>query len=95
MSEFSIPRVNVIRSDQGFTVELLFPTGLVYSEGHCEMRVDSEMLVGPSGLAIYEQSIREWRSPAECGDVTQEVRAKIVDNIRRAFRFRDFEIEVL
>ena len=94
-SEFSTPRVNVILSDKGFSIELLFPTGLIYSEGDCEIQIDSEMLVGPAGLAIYADSVRQWRNPDRCGAITPDTRNQIVENIRRAFRFRDFEIEVL
>ena len=60
---FSVPRVNVIESDEGFSVEVLGRTGLLYSEGVKSMHIDSEVLASPGGIAIIEKSIRGWNPP--------------------------------
>jgi len=92
---FKIPRVNVIESDEGFSVEVLGRTGLLYTEGSKKLRIDSEVLSGPSGLGIYKNSIKSWDIPQKNELIDESKRDTIVDNIRRAFRFRGVEIEVL
>jgi hypothetical protein len=88
---FSIPRVNVIQSDQGFSVEVLGRTGLRYLEGDRAATVDSEVMAGPHGLAVYGNSIKRWDS----GElITDEVRAGILQNIVAAFKYRGLEIEI-
>jgi hypothetical protein len=89
---FTIPRVNVIESDEGFSIELLGQTGLKYQEKDQSLFVDSEILNGPSGLIIYTDSIDHW-SPSNT-QVTEPERTRIVENIRRAFKFRGFDIEI-
>lgn len=92
---FKTPRPNVIESDEGFSVEVLGRTGLSYTEGTKKLKVDSELLAGPSGLAIYRNSIRSWNPPHDNDLIDENERDRIVDNIRRAFRFDGFEIQVL
>jgi hypothetical protein len=90
---FSIPRTNVIASDEGFTVELLGQTGLRYTEGSNSLWIDCEVVALPSGLMVYSQSLRDWDSPVE-SPLDDAVKDRILSNIREAFRFRGFEIEV-
>jgi hypothetical protein len=92
---FDIPRVNVIRSDEGFSVEVLDRTGLLYTEGSKSVGIDSEVLVGPSGLVIYTDSISAWNPPHDHETIDGSKRDAIVENIRRAFRHRELEIETL
>jgi hypothetical protein len=87
-------RLAFIESDEGFAVRALGRAGLEYREGEKIMRVDSEMLVGPAGLVLYKASIRSWEPPHDREVVDDAGRDRIVDNIRRAFRFEGFEIEV-
>jgi hypothetical protein len=89
---FREPRVNVIESDEGFAVEVLGRTGLRYSEGSRSVKVDSEVVMGPAGLALYKSSIRAW---ADGGDIDEPERARIVENIRRAFAFKGYDITVI
>lgn len=91
---FFIPRVNVIESDEGFSVEVLGPEYVRYVNGPRSMRVDSEYLMGPNGLVIYPSSIKRW-DPSHSSDVIDKAtRERIVENIRRAFRFSGVEIAV-
>jgi len=91
---FEIPRVNVIQSDEGFSVEVLGRTGLLYTEGSRSLHIDSEVLAGPSGLVIYTNSIRSWNPPHDNEAIDKSKRDAIVENVRRAFRFRGLEIEI-
>ena len=95
MATFSIPRVNVIESDEGFSVEVLGQTGLRYVEGARAMFVDSEVLAGPAGLVMYTSSIKRWDPPHSAELIDEPTKNRIVDNIRRAFRFRGLEIGLL
>jgi hypothetical protein len=95
MATFFIPRLNVIESDEGFSVEVLAPDGsLRYTEGPRTMEVDSEMLVGPTALVIYSKSIKHWNPPYSQESVDEAAKQRIIDNMQRAFRFRGFEIDV-
>lgn len=89
---FTIPRVNVIESNEGFTVEVLSPTQVSYSEGNKVVIVSSEYLEGPQGLVIYTRSITNWNDGRE---ITGTDRACVVENIRKAFRYRAIEIQVM
>jgi hypothetical protein len=91
---FTIPRPNVIESDEGFSVEVLGRAGLRYREPPREMLVDSEVLAGPSGLVVYGHSIRKWEPPYAGEALAEGKRQEILDNIRRAFRYRGLDIQV-
>jgi len=91
---FSEPRDNVIESDEGFSVELLGITGLVYQEAGKTFAVDSEVLAGPSGLAIYQQTIAQVHDDTR-EPVSRADRERIVANIQRAFAFRGYNIQII
>jgi hypothetical protein len=92
---FKSTKRNVIESDEGFSVEVLGRTGLLYTEGARKLRVDSELLAGPPGLAIYRSSIRAWEPPHQNDPLDESRRAAILDNIRRALEFEGVEIALL
>jgi hypothetical protein len=91
---FSTPSNNVIESDRGFSVEVFGRTGLRYVEGERSLHIDPEVLAGPSGVAVYSASIKNWSPPNTDESIGGETKARILENIRDAFRFRGFEIEV-
>ncbi len=88
-------RPNVIQSEEGFSVEVLGRTGLIYTEGSRSLRISSEVLAGPHGLVIYRDSIKSWDSPHDTETIDEAMRDTIIENIRRAFRFDGFEIEII
>jgi hypothetical protein len=91
---FSIPPVNVIESDEGFSVEVLGRSGLRYVQGDRSLRIDSEVLARPSGMALYSASVNTWNAPHSEEPISATLKAQIVESIRRAFRFQGFDIEV-
>lgn len=91
---FTVPKPNLIESDKGFSVEVLGRTGLLYREANGTYFIDSEVVLGPSGLAIYSSSIRYWESLPGDEPISVGKRAAIVANIRDAFRFQGYEIDV-
>lgn len=91
---FFIPRPNVIESDEGYSVEVLGPTGLRYVEPDRVLWLDSEMLAGPAGLILYSENMKLEGSEEMIAFDAGE-RDRIVENVRAAFRFRGFEIQVV
>jgi hypothetical protein len=91
---FFTPRVNVIESDEGFSVEVLGPTRVLYVEGPRSVQIESEYLMSPRALVIYPSSIKRWDPPHATGAIDKATRDRIVENIRRAFRFDGHEIAV-
>jgi hypothetical protein len=47
---FTIPKINVVAGDEGFSVEVLGRTGIEYREGGNAAFVDSEVLVTRNGM---------------------------------------------
>jgi len=92
---FTTPRPNLYESSDGFSVEVLGQTGLTYSEGIREMFVDSEVLAGPAGMVLYRSTIRQWEAPHDAEGISDAAKERILQNIREAFRFQGFEIEVI
>ena len=88
---FKIPRVNVIESDEGFSVEVLGRTGLTYTEGGKSLFVDSEVLA-QGEIAIWRNSIKSWTSSHDIEIIDTAKRNEIVKNIIRAFAWRNVNI---
>jgi hypothetical protein len=92
---FTEPRVNLFVSDEGFSVEFLGRNGIEYKEGEKSMRVDTEMLVPPHGVSIYQESIKGWRRPFESVLLTAEHKNRIVDNISRVIESQGLRVRRL
>lgn len=89
------PRVNVVESDEGFSVEVLGRTGILYREGDHVMFVDSEVLAR-SGIAVWRNRIKNWREPYQDETIDESKRVQIIENIRRAVvEFWRSELEVI
>ena len=76
-------------------MEVLGHTGLRYRESGRQMFIDSEVLTGPSGIAVYKDTIQKWDSPYDNVPVTDSDRDRILKNIREAIRLQGFEIDVI
>jgi len=92
---FFVPRVNVVESDAGFSIEILGRTGMKYREGEKSLFVDSEVLVQGQGIAISSKSIREWDPPYTASPISPEKRDAIINNIRQAMEYQNEPLEVL
>jgi Immunity protein 74 len=91
---FSIPRVNVIESDSGFSVEVLGRTGMKYREGKKTLFIDSEVLAPGKGIAISTKSMKNWEQPHQEDLISDEKRAAIVKNIKAAMEFKNEPLEI-
>lgn len=92
---FTTPRPNLYESSSGFSVEVLGQTGLTYREDDHEMFVDSEVLAGPAGMVVYRDTISRWNPPHDGEIISDANRERILQNIKDAFQFQGFEIEVI
>ena len=90
---FRTPRVNVIESDEGFSVEVEL-TRLLYTEGIRKLYIDSEILASPGNILISKKSIQNWVSPYNNETINKNKRDAIIDNIHRAFRWKGESITV-
>ena len=92
---FTSLRPNLYESSDGFSVEVLGRTGLRYREADRQMSVDSEVLTGRSGMAIYKDTIQNWDPPYGDVPVTDSDRDRILKNIHDAFRSQGFEMDAI
>jgi thioredoxin len=91
---FSSPKPNMIKSDEGFSIEVLDRDHIRYAEGPKTMRIYAEVLMGLAGWIVYPDTIKSWDPPYEGEEINREKRDEILDNIKRAFRFWGYEIQV-
>jgi hypothetical protein len=86
----------LIESDEGFSVEVIGRTGLLYAEGARRLQIYSELLTGPHGRVIYTTDvIIRWHPPYDGESIDETHRTLIIENIKRAFLFQGYEIEVI
>jgi hypothetical protein len=90
---FKIPKVNVIESDEGFSIKVEI-TRLVYTEGPKTLYIDSEILARPRNIAISKESIRNWEPPYSRERIDKNKCESIIGNIHRAFHWKGETIDV-
>jgi hypothetical protein len=92
---FQIPRVNVIQSDAGFSIEMLGRTGIEYRESDRAMFVESEILMTDTPtVAIWKDHIRTWKPPHDNEQITEEKRTEILKRICAALKWRNTQVEI-
>jgi hypothetical protein len=91
---FTSNNPNIIVCDEGFSVQVLLRTGILYREGSKRICIGSEMLASPYGIAIYPSTIKKW-DPPDNEEIGTTERKTILANVRRAFASQNIEIEVM
>ncbi|RBP45061.1 immunity protein 74 of polymorphic toxin system [Roseimicrobium gellanilyticum] len=91
---FSSPRPNLYKSTEGFSVEVLGRTGILYSEAGRTLRIDSEVLSGASGMVVYKDSINHWQAPHHIKPFSLADRERVIENVRAAFKFQGYDIVI-
>jgi hypothetical protein len=89
----SEPEPNLIESSAGFSVRVLGRTGMRYTEGGRSIWIDSEVLGKPGAIAMFKDSIKTWEGDAP-EQVSDTGRDRIAENIKRAFEFCGYELQV-
>jgi len=90
---FHEPEPNLIAGNAGFSVKIPGRTGIRYIEGDRSVRVDSEVPAKPGAMALFKDSIKMWQGEHP-ERVSMADRERIADNIRRAFEFCGYELQV-
>jgi Immunity protein 74 len=77
-------------------VRVLGRTGLRYTEGGRSVWIDSEVLATPEPptIAMFKGSMKVWENPTNPEPVTDEDRARIANNIKRAFESSGYGLEI-
>jgi hypothetical protein len=76
---FHISRRGLIRSSEGYSVRIVGPTGIDYSDSDGELRIDSEVMARPSReIVVYTIRIP---------DTPERPRQLVVDRLDRALDF--------
>ena len=64
-----------------YKVSLRGRSGVIYKEGKRTMHIEAEMMVGPTDLVIYSDSLCCWQPPHEDDVLTVEDKQRIKENI--------------
>jgi hypothetical protein len=91
---FKIPQVNLIESEDGYSVEILGRTQLLYREGEKSILIDAEGLAEPAFL-IYQDSITRWLPPHDREIISDAAREKIIERVRSALQFYGVEVQII
>ena len=92
---YHIPRVNVIESDTGFSIEMLGRTGMEYRESGKMMMIESEILMTDvPTVAIWKDHIRAWQSPHDKEPISEAIRTEILKRICGALKWRNMRVEI-
>lgn len=95
MSRYRMSGPNVYECSDGYSVEVLGRTGLLYREHDRSLFVDSEVLALPAGILVYRDSIRRWQSPPGESEVSEAERDRIVGNVLAALRSQGIDVQVM
>jgi hypothetical protein len=75
-----------VESSDGYTVRRTNRTELIYTEGERTVVVEVEP---GDGLAVYAQTIKEWKEPFEDEPLTAADRERILSRIMEALAHMD------
>jgi hypothetical protein len=93
---FTEPKVNVIRSDEGYEIEVHGMRGMEYREGIASVFFDAE--VGGSGeitsIGIWKDSIQFRSFPKQSEPITEEERIKILKRVCAALKWKKTPVEI-
>ena len=90
-----MPRPNVYECSDGYSVEVLGRTGLLYREYDRSVFIDSEVLAPPAGILVYRDSIRHWQSPPGDCEVSETERERILGNVLAILRSQGIDVQVM
>ncbi|GAC1479021.1 MAG: hypothetical protein NVS1B4_23220 [Gemmatimonadaceae bacterium] len=91
---FTKPTPSIVASDEGFSVQIVAPSHILYTERGTVWDVATEWLMGAPPIVVYQADI----TPISGADISEPLsparRNEMVANIRRALRFDGIEIDV-
>lgn len=95
MTGDNMRKPNLYESSEGYSVEILGRTGLAYREGDKCALVDSEVLMPPAGILVYQDTITGWQSPYDLTSIGPEDRGRILRNIVEIMAAHGVDIQVI
>lgn len=84
--QFRTTAPNTAESTLGFVVQWIPHGGIIYRDASGEVRIDSELLVKPSGILVHEKS-RTLRG------LDSARREKPLSNVKRALEYMGHRVE--
>ena len=84
--EFQRTEPNTVESARGFVVQWIPHGGIIYRDAFGEKRVDSELLVQPPGILVYEES----RSLQGMDNARRD---ELLSNVKRALEYMGHRVE--
>jgi hypothetical protein len=84
--EFRKTAPNTVESNSGFAVQWIPHSGIIYRDPDGEWRIDSELLVNPLGILVYEES-------ASLRSMEGTRRESLLSNVRRALEHLGHRVE--
>ena len=91
---FTTPRPNLIVSSEGFSVEVIGRSQILYREAGRTLDIEAELLSTPRTMALYTTSIKAWTAPHDHEVISDADRDRIVRNIADAFTSQGRRLEV-
>jgi hypothetical protein len=82
-----MPKVNFVRSEAGYAVEVVTRTKVRYTESDRTMLIEAEPLLGPGKLALYISERQKWDPPHDGQRLGSIEIARIIENIRGALDY--------
>lgn len=86
IEEFRKTAPNTVESNCGFAVQWIPHGGILYRDPDGEWRIDSEQLVNPPGILLYEES-------ASLRNMERRRRESLLSNVRRALEHMGHRVE--
>ena len=84
--EFRKTAPNTVESSSGFAVQWISHGGINYRDPEGEWHIDSELLVNPLGILVYEES-------ADLRSMESTRREALLSNVRRALEHMGHRVE--
>lgn len=78
-----------------FKLKITGRAGLLYQEGKRLMKIDSEMLVGPTyDIIVYTDSIRQWEPPFQKDRLDENEKNRILQNVRSDLEKNGYKVDM-
>lgn len=88
-------RPNTFQSDDASAVVFIDRFQLRYREGDRSMLIEQDLQNDPRLVAIERGSMHAWKPPHQREPVSDEKRDQIIENLRRAFATRGYQVMLL
>lgn len=92
-SMFTNPKLNVVRTTDGKSIEVLESTGVRYEDEHGAVLINGQMLNVSGGYMLYRHSMKTVSAPPNT-ELSDARRAHILDTVRAAMTFQGLPVTI-